>query len=225
MAKPAGAVEAGSDYTYDISHTDSDTPVYMYHIQRLLEMPQEWTDRSLTVNNLISVQPQFEIDDADQIIEVSCYPRSGDDNAKQDYTYFGQMDTIENYIDGNPVWSSTMENAGSFTGKTFKYYPGSKKPRYHTMEIKANANWDGFTTEHAAIHGFKMEQYYDDSFVGDDAWTCYRNATGTQYMPDNFVSAWHVKSLLIETLNKMMYENRNYRSFVAFGFVPDPGVS
>jgi len=189
----------------EVSGTNEEERFYWYVIHRVPEMPSIWHENKRGGESVRYEIHQEVTLDADCTID----------------TYYNDIGTLEtNSVDGaqTAYWHS-VENDGYIEPTKFTRYPSlstSDKPGFTISEISYEFDADS-TGDTMIIYNEFFRAIHDESYDGEAVEIIERDGTGQLYERKMSVSSWLVMRVLIDTLNKIMYESTPAFNVPVFG--------
>jgi len=188
-----------------VSGTSEQQRYYWYVVHRVPEMPSVWHENN-HANHPVRYKTQQEV-----TLDADCTVN----------TYYRNLNQIEGTdVSGAQTahWHSE-EHDNYMTRDVFSQFPSGSindKPMYTITEISYTFEADS-TSDEIIVYNEFFESIHDDSYSGEAAEIIERDGTGQLHEAKMPVSSWLIMRVLIDTLNKIMYESTPAFNVPVFG--------
>lgn len=199
MAQGDGQVALGDYYLNLDNEETSGGSMYYYFLLRLPRMPQAWNDDDLD-NKMCRLQYTVELINESSDTDCKIYLKWKAGNV-------GDTTDAEYYDIGTLAWQSAEEDT-EYPGCQFYWPDDVNALGWVLVEMEVyNGDLDVGEDRHVTFIG--LEAIHDQGQPSGGAMKIQRGTAAERlYIPDLPCSAFHMQSVLADTLKHILYENR-----------------
>lgn len=191
MARPSGSVKYNE--LEALATTDYDDG-NIFVVYRIPEMPAEWQDTGLS-GKYPKVIIKYEVTITGTSVDIYLESRISNTN------YIDDEKTVSASV-SVPSWRSDVTADKYPKTYTFASFPTAPRPRYAVsrVRIKEDSGGDG------RVQAIYIRTPFDDTSYSDEVeLTEHGTAADRVYIDDYPASAWHIRNLIMKTLNTFLY--------------------